>query len=82
MPIWVLLSLIAAAIGLIFAGPGGMLVSGIAGFLFFGNLRLLGAVFRGEKLSLRLPRLPDNIFDDNKRRTEDDRWDRFGGTRR
>jgi hypothetical protein len=80
MPIWVLLSLIAAAIGLIVAGPGGMLVFGISAFLVFGNLRLLGAVFRGEKLNL--PRIQDDIFDDNKRGIEDDRWDRFGGTRR
>jgi hypothetical protein len=80
MPIWLLLVLIAAGIGLIVAGPGGMLVNGIFALATIGGLRLLGAVFRGEKLSL--PRIHDDIFDDSRRRIEDDRWDRFGGTRR
>jgi hypothetical protein len=80
MPIWLLLVLIFAGLGLIATGPAGMVLGGFIGFVVFGGLRLLGAIFRGEKLSL--PRIPDDIFDDSRRRTEDDRWDRFGGTRR
>jgi hypothetical protein len=80
MPIWLLLVLIAAAIGLITLGPAGMLLNGISALIVFGGLRLLGAVFRGDRLSL--PRIRDDIFDDSRRRIEDEDWDRFGGTRR
>jgi hypothetical protein len=80
MPIWLLLVLISAGLGLIALGPGGMVMGGIVGLVGFGGLRLLGAIFRGERLSL--PRIPDDMFDDSRRRMEDDRWDRFGSTRR
>jgi hypothetical protein len=80
MPIWLLLVLIFAGLGLIAAGPGGMVLGGISALIVFGGLRLFGAIFRGERLSL--PRIPDDMFDDSRRRMEDEDWDRFGGTRR
>jgi hypothetical protein len=80
MPIWLLLVLISAGLGLIALGPSGMVLGGISALIVFGGLRLLGAIFRGERLSL--PRIPDDMFDDSRRRMEDDRWDRFDSTRR
>jgi hypothetical protein len=50
MPIWLLLVLISAGLGLIALGPGGMVLGGISALIVFGGLRLLGAIFRGESI--------------------------------